>query len=102
MLLTPKHKSIACLFKDDFWEINRQGVAQSKSGNSDEIKIAELENKITEFQKILLHQHIEQYQDLKAILKPEQVEPMNILFKGLFVCKPSCEHTGEDCSANHK
>lgn len=23
MLLTPKHKSIACLFKDDFWEINR-------------------------------------------------------------------------------
>ena len=22
MLLTPKHKSIACQFKDDFWEIN--------------------------------------------------------------------------------
>ena len=97
-----KHHQAIALRAIDSLHVSQEILMDYLASNSDEIKIAELENKITEFQKILLHQHIEQYQDLKAILKPEQVEPMNILFKGLFVCKPSCEHTGEDCSANHK
>lgn len=63
-------------------------------------KIEELEKRIIKFQKELLDQHVGQYQDLKAILKPEQVEPMNKLFKSLFVCKPSCNHTHEGCIAD--
>ncbi len=63
------------------------------SNKNDSVKIVELKNKITEFQKELLDQHIGQYQDLKAILKPEQIVPMNKLFKSVFVCRPSCNHS---------
>lgn len=63
------------------------------SNKNDSVKIVELKNKITEFQKELLDQHIGQYEDLKAILKHEQIEPMNKLFKSVFVCRPSCNHS---------
>lgn len=66
------------------------------SNKNDSVKMTELKNKITEFQKKLLEQHIGQYKDLKAILKPEQIVPMNKLFKSVFVCRPSCNHS-ENC-----
>ena len=67
------------------------------SNENNSQKIEELENRIIKFQKELLNQHVGQYQDLKAILKPEQIEPMNKLFKSLFVCQPSCNHNHEGC-----
>lgn len=93
-LIKKKHQTIA-LKAIDSLHVSQELLMDYLASNSDSVKIAELENKITESQKILLRHHIEQYQDLKAILRPEQMGQMNILFKSLFVCKPSCEH-------NHK
>lgn len=93
-LIKKKHQTIA-LKAIDSLHVSQELLMDYLASNSDSVKIAELENKITESQKILLRHHIEQYQDLKAILKPEQMDQMNKLFKSLFVCKPSCEH-------NHK
>ena len=93
-IIKKKHQAVA-LRAIDSLHVSQEILMDYLASNSDDTKVEELENKITEFQKILLRQHIEQYQDLKAILKPSQVDSMNKLFKDLFVCKPSCEHTSE-------
>lgn len=95
-IIKKRHQAIA-LRAIDSLHISQEKLMDYLASNSDSTMIAEFENKITESQKILLRQHIEQYQDLKAILKPEQVQPMNKLFRDLFVCKPSCEHSHEGC-----
>lgn len=100
-IIKKKHQAVA-LRAIDSLHVSQEILMDYLASNSDDTKVEELENKITEFQKILLRQHIEQYQDLKAILKPSQVDSMNKLFKDLFVCKPSCEHTSEGCATNHK
>lgn len=91
-----KHQAIA-LDAIDSLHISQEILMDYLASNSDSLKISELENRITEFQKILLHQHVEQYQELKAILKSKQIAPMNKLFNDLFVCKPSCKHKHDGC-----
>jgi len=63
-----KTHQIIALRAVDSLHISQEKLMDYLASNSDSSKIAELENKITQAQKILLRQHIEQYQDLKAIL----------------------------------
>jgi hypothetical protein len=92
-----RHQTIA-LRAIDSLHVNQEKLMDylASSENNPQI-IEDFQNRITSFQKELLNQHIEQYLDLKAILKPSQIEPMNKLFKGLFVCKPSCNHSHKGC-----
>lgn len=94
-----RNQSIALVFIDSL-HVSQEVLMDYLASNENDPKvIEELEEKIITFQKKLLSQHVKQYQELKAILKPEQVEPMNNLFKSLFVCEPSCNHT-HGCVAN--
>lgn len=91
-LIKQKHQTKASKIIDSL-HINQEVLMDYLASNeNDSLKIIGLENKITEFQKELLKQHIEQYKELKSILKPEQIAPMNNLFKTVFVCRPSCNH----------
>ncbi len=51
------------------------------------------QDRIADFQKALLSQSLSQFLELKEILEEDQLEAANQIFRGLFVCRPSCEHT---------
>lgn len=92
-----KHQAIASKAIDSLHISQEKLMDYLAFGDNDKSKIDYLEDRIIFFQKALLNQHVEQYLDLKSILKPSQIEPMNKLFKGLFVCKPSCNHNHQGC-----
>ena len=92
-----RHQALALNAIDSLHVSQEMLMDYLASNENNPQKIEELENRIIRFQKELLDQHVGQYQDLKAILKPEQIEPMNKLFKSLFVCQPSCNHNHEGC-----
>ncbi|MDD4703000.1 MAG: hypothetical protein PHE28_01615 [Bacteroidales bacterium] len=92
-IIKKTHQSMALKAIDSLHVSQEMLMDYLASNENDAQKIEELQDRIISFQKELLNQHVGQYQDLKAILKPEQEEPMNKLFKSLFVCEPSCNHS---------
>ncbi len=62
--------------------------------NQDTVKIKEIEQTIAKYQTDLLHISVNQYNDIKSILTPEQLPALDKLFTQIFVCRPTCKtHT---------
>lgn len=96
-LIKKKHQSIASKITDSLHVTQEAMMDYLSSSENDRAKTDYFEDKISGFQKALLEQSVEQFKELKAILKPEQIKPANDLFRGLFVCRPTCSHRQNNC-----
>lgn len=62
--------------------------------NQDSVKIREIEQTIAKYQTSLLHISVNQYNEIKSILTPEQIPDLDTLFTRILVCRPTCKtHT---------
>ncbi|MDR0790200.1 MAG: hypothetical protein LBO06_05355 [Bacteroidales bacterium] len=86
-----KHQAIAAHLADSLHQSQDLLVdyIQQKEYNDD--AILQLEEQIQYFQRLLLQQSVEQYYELKSILKSEQIPALDSLYRHILVCRPTCE-----------
>lgn len=86
------HQNKASIIIDSL-HINQEMMMNYLSGNNSEKETLDYyQDKISNFQRLLLDQSLNQFLELKSILNPNQIESANEIFRGLFVCRPTCDH----------
>lgn len=62
----------------------------------DSLAIAQIEEKISSCQAMLLHLSVEQYYQIRDILSAEQIPQLDKLFAQILICRPTCNHRDDD------
>lgn len=103
-IIKKRHQKIAIRIADSLHVSQEMLMNYIENKPYDTIAINNLENKVTFFQKKLLHQSVEQYYQLKSILNKDQISSMDDIYRQIFVCRPTttCKHDSKCCETNVK
>ncbi len=91
------HQKIAIKIADSLHASQERLMNYIEKKPYDTIEINNLENRVTYFQKQLLHQSVEQYYQLKSILHKDQMASMDDIYRQIFVCRPTCKKDSKCC-----
>ena len=85
-----RHQAVAARFADSLHQSQDLLVDYMQSRNYNKEAIEQLEEQIQYFQRLLLQLSVEQYYDLKSILRNSQIPALDSLYRHILVCRPSC------------
>ncbi|MDD3667808.1 MAG: hypothetical protein VB048_05410 [Bacteroidaceae bacterium] len=101
-IIKKEHQNIAIRIADSLHLSQEVLMNYIENKPYDTTAINKLENKVTYFQKQLLHQSVEQYYKLKNILHKDQISSMDDIYRQIFVCRPTCKNNSKCCCNNGK
>lgn len=99
-----RNQAIAAQITDSLHYAQDLLVDYMQGTERNEDSIQQFEESVQRFQKMLLHKSIEQYYEVKSVLRKEQIPVLDSIYRHILVCRPACkfemQHTNSHIHTN--